>query len=332
MIIDLSKYPAYTSKQKLLPLKSALQLEEPFITKIDTPISYKVDNQGIWYLNAKDWKFAQKYEHGLDYIWYKRVNRETLVEIPDNLYLPYINKDRVTLPYSYYSKAYFPALSLIYKKDMTASTISFSIDALGRLHCESGHWALVQAIEEKLMFIDAKLDLTKQVPVTPMNLVAEANKALNPNYIIFDFGIGDYYNWYAKPNTIAQDLLKKINKDILEFFIPYIYTLEEFTQVRTQPEIYKTLNGWIFPDGSYLFFKSTVLYHNLFLARLCWLPYSYDEKNNWIKLDAIRDKNITDVSYNKKLITPEAKKSLNLITKNFYIEEFDIRSGRRELF
>lgn len=324
MLIDLSKYSAYTSKQKLLPLKSALQLEEPFITRVNTSISYKVDNQGIWYLNAKDWKFAQKYEYGLDYIWYKRVNRETLVEIPDNLYIPYNNKDRVTLPYSYYSKAYFPPLSLIYKKDMTASIISFSIDALGRLHCESGHWALVQAIEQQLLFIDVKLDLTKQVPITPMNLVVEANKALNPNYIIFDLDIGDYYNWYAKPNSIAQDLLRRIPRNFLEFFMPYIYTLEEFTQVRAHPEVYKTLNGWIFPDGSYLFFKSTILYHNLFLTRLCWLPYGYDEKNNWIKFDAIRDKNITDVSYNKKLITPEAKKSLNLITKNFYIEEFDI--------
>lgn len=298
-------------------------MEEPFITRVDTSISYKVDNQGIWYLNAKDWKFAQKCKHGLDYIWYKRVNKETLVEISNNLYLPYTGNDRITLPYSYYSKAYFPPLSLIYKKDITASTISFSIDPWGRLHCESGHWALVQAIEEQLLFIDVKLNLIKQVPVTPMNLVAEANKTLNPNYIIFDLDIGDYYNWYTKPGTIAQSLLRRIPRNLLEFFIPYIYTLEEFTQVRAHPEVYKTLNGWIFPDGSYLFFKSTILYHNLFLTRLCWLPYGYDEKNNWIKLDAIRDKNITDVSYNKKLITPEAKKSLNSITKNFYIEEFD---------
>ena len=323
MIINLNKYPVYTKEKKILPIKSTLQLEEPFITHLDTEVSYKIDNYEIWFFSDSYWNSKQKHNKPLKYFWYRRLKKPLYIDFPDNLYIPYQDKESFKIPYHYYSKAYIPPLSLIYKENLESSIISFTIDVFGRLHCTSGYWALVEVIENKLPYIQAKIDFKSYIYPTFDWQIDLANATFNPQIIIPDRS-KNFYELYGKIDSIAYNLIKSISKDTLELFLPYIYTKEETLYMRNFPEKFKILNGWIFPDGSSLFFKSTVLYHNLFLRRVCWLPLGYDEKNNWIKLDAIRSKDITDAIYNKKLVTKEALQTLNLYKRSFYIEETDI--------
>ena len=160
--------------------------------------------------------------------------------------------------------------------------------------------------------------------ITPENQISLCKNYLEP-IILMNSSLKDinYLELITRKDTICYKLLESISWEVLQYFIKNFLTLEEVLTYRELGDFTKS-NGFIFPDGSFLFFRSMQMYHNFFLRCLCRKPINYHEDQGWVKLNCFEVKDTVIAMYSSKKITPEARRYLNIIKRKFYVEEFDI--------
>ena len=335
MQVDISKYNLYRKIQKKISKRELMDLGESYsMFQVNSGINYKIRNIELYFL---DIEFLKNSKDFINYYEFFKQEKPFHIEIPENLYIPYEGSGKIQLAYEYYSKAYINPLSFIYEdlKDFKPSYIKGYIDIFGRLHIFPEYHSIlsfISCIENKLPYIytyiptldfrkNSELFYTDLSDITPSNQILLAKNFVEPYILINDcYENKDYVMMFADKGSICYNILKQVPWKVMQYFINNFYLKNEIALVYKE---LPAINGYIFPDGSYIYFKRS--FQHLHFIRLFYNKYSYNEDLlYWIKLGNIRNTDITDAYYDSNKITSEQRKQLYLLKRKFYIEEFNI--------
>lgn len=305
---------------KEITSKNSYMIEEPD-ARIDSNAYFNYlfeDMQVLTLLDSKytrytDWSkplFYREYKH--DFTDYKL----------NGIYLPYDDSQSFDIPYEYYSKAYIhPTFSTKDVKPLPQS-IMFSLDSYGRLHIK--HTSLLAFIEvmDKKIPIKAGIDLESNVDFTLENQQNLCEQYLAPYILLNNSLPTNPINVFAPVGSYAEELLLTAPPIYLEYLMKDILPVGQALS-KNFSTLKFSLNGWIFPDGSYLVFKNATLYHNLFLKYLTKISIEYAD-DYWVKLNEIDKNKPISALYNKENLTHSQRLVLNRFKTKYNIEEFNI--------
>ena len=318
MKVDVSKFNCYLSTPKSISINDYVNLKEPEIIRSPNRTSFEVEDLGLICMSLSAW--AHELDTDFNYPSYKKITEKYTIDFPDKeLYIPYENIP-YKIPFEYYSKACIDMLDFTIQKgkelDFTPRTIKFTLDCCGRLHVNKDTIEpYIYCIKKKIPEIQAEISLNYTYP-TKQNQIELANKSLEP-YFILNKSYENIYDYLAKKGTVAYKILKDCEEKYLEFFKNHIIEVNGYKSKSNY------LAGYIFEDGSYLMFSDDIIYHEIFLVYIARKTEEYAEKN-WIKVDDIERLHRPVAIYHSKLISPEAKATLNRLKKQYYFQEQDL--------
>ena len=319
MKIDLSKYKSFDVEIKTDIVKNLKSILEPHLLK--SPLSYNFFYDDIYYLLPKYRRKDNAFDlEEIDYKYYTKREEKFIVELPSKLY---IEEGQFEIPYEYYKSAYIEFFDILIENeqhnlDLTPKTIEFTIDDFGRLHVQKECLAnFIYCKEKKLSTIkcnikysqgitsESNFDLAKEY-LEPYIILTKTNKPLEE---------------IAGKNTKAYSFMKKIDKDKLDFFLPYFYSQNYIDYLSKEAK----LIGSIFSDGSYLFFDGKVIVHSLIWQLLLDIEDEFEfERKNTIKLDTWHTRNYQTMAiYSLSFINKykKALETLQFLQEKISIEE-----------
>lgn len=326
MKVDLSKYKCFDYIIKSDTVLNLRSIPEPYVTKSSRNYSFYYDQVHFITANYLDDTYKADKSQIISYKYYTKREKEFLIDFPDNLY---IEEGEFDIPYEYYSRAYidFFDIEIFGDKtnlDLTARPITFELDPVGRLHIRKECLAsYIYCMEKKLPTIKCEVVIGGYITSEEQYDLAE--KYLKPHYIFPEktslFGI------FTKTNSIAENYLKTIKKERLDFYLSNFVRYYDVVCGNA-----RSLTGYIFLDGSFIFLDGCELYHYLFQKIVLDIDMENEEweETCGIKLDTLHYVNNKVLAlYNKDLITPEAKHMLYKLSKDYDIESqpYENRKG-----
>ena len=235
----------------------------------------------------------------------------------EGLYIPHKNDSFVfTIPYEYYSKAYIHKSFAVKDIEKKPAPLVFNIDRFGRLHVSQESLLSYIEVLEKKIDVKAKV-FPAPLGCTLQNQLGLAKKYLEPELLLFQDIPEDIIDFYAEPKSYINNILHNSPKNYLEFSISGIVPYKDVFELANNPE---SLNGWIFPDGSYLIFNPGKFSHDYFLFWLADIPNEYIEYN-FIKIHQITTDSKVYAVYKKENMTEKSLRTLRRFKRKFYIED-----------
>ena len=328
MKVDLSKYKAFKVEIKEMSVKEARSIEEPYVTK--SPFNYSFFWNQIYFVLPVylDSTYKEKTSTIFSYKYYTKLEEKFEIDLPENIY---INEGQFEIPYEYYSKAYieFFDIEIINNEvnlELTPKIIEFELDSVGRLHIKKECLAnYIYCMEKK--FPTIKCNITVGGNITSEAQYELAEKYLSPYFVFLEkHSISELF---VKPNSIAEELFNKINKEELDFFLPYFDKKEDVLTGNCSK-----LTGYGFFDGSFIFFNGILLYHHIFQKILLRIQEEFGEweDKNTIKFDTLHYiENKTICAYNKSKESQQSKNLLHKLGRKYILEIFTYNNSKEEI-
>jgi len=309
MLVDLSKYKFNLTSIIEKTKEEIVNISQPFIARSSKGYSYYVEDLKVYFI-----KDLVKLEEGnsIQKVSIKILTRPNKFEKELNDFYIENENSTIEIPFEYYSRAYIDPIDFQDIKEVEAKPLKFQLDRLGRLHLDMDCiYSFIYAVEKKLPTIKASIEFSYRLFTTIENQQDLCNKYLDFYFKLAEYE-GDGLSYLS--SGYAYRTLKNCNPLYLDYFLMFLIRIE-------LDGTYKTHNGTIFRDGSYLIHESPKIHHDMIMHFLLNKTPEYCEKY-FIKLSSNGSKYGTLAEYNIDKVTKQQEKTLQLFKSLGNVREY----------
>lgn len=320
IIVNLKNYNSYFYILSKDCRSNFWNLWEPQINSSNMSYTYLDEEFNIYFIDPKYYYHPRSIPEIVDFTIYRRILEDYEIKLNYFSSNNKLSNNAIKIPYEYYSKAFIDFYDLAIQDGLReinnidiSKSIICSIDSLGRLYIDKESiWQYIIANELKLPYIEITIKDINHT-LSDISCVDLANKYLFP-YFIINPPYNNPLDFFSNPDTIARKYLESCSSRLFNWYVTRFLATKQ--DIENSKELF---NGYIFEDGSYLFFTKS--YHEQFNYLISKENILEKELTSWIKFSSARGKGHTVVYSSNANYSKEALRQLKKFKKRFYFDE-----------